>query len=135
ASVEAVTAWSLLGAIDWTHLVTRDEGHYESGVYDVRFSPPRATALVRTITSLAAGHVPDDPLLEVPGWWKRPERFIYGIEVDESGRASVRQPDQRTFTRSPFHDVRPILITGGCGTLGRAFARICEARGIPYRCL
>src|SRR5205085_4537886 len=44
ASVEAVTAWSLLGAFDWTHLVTRDEGHYESGVYDVRFSPPRATA-------------------------------------------------------------------------------------------
>ena len=28
---------------------------------------------------------------------------------------------------------RPIVITGATGTLGRAFARICERRGIPFR--
>ncbi|HEY9805073.1 MAG TPA: NAD(P)-dependent oxidoreductase, partial [Candidatus Obscuribacterales bacterium] len=29
----------------------------------------------------------------------------------------------------------PLLITGATGTLGRAFARLCEMRGIPYRLL
>jgi dTDP-4-dehydrorhamnose reductase len=29
--------------------------------------------------------------------------------------------------------VRPILITGGTGTLGQAFARVCDERGIAYR--
>ena len=28
---------------------------------------------------------------------------------------------------------QPIAITGATGTLGRAFARICERRGLPYR--
>lgn len=30
---------------------------------------------------------------------------------------------------------RPILITGGTGTLGRAFARVCVERGLPHRLL
>jgi dTDP-4-dehydrorhamnose reductase len=30
---------------------------------------------------------------------------------------------------------RPLLITGATGTLGRAFARICEGRGLAYRLL
>jgi dTDP-4-dehydrorhamnose reductase len=29
--------------------------------------------------------------------------------------------------------MRQILITGATGTLGRAFARICDSRGLPYR--
>ena len=28
---------------------------------------------------------------------------------------------------------QPLLITGATGTLGRAFARVCEVRGLPYR--
>jgi dTDP-4-dehydrorhamnose reductase len=30
---------------------------------------------------------------------------------------------------------RPLLITGATGTLGRAFARLCEVRGLSYRLL
>jgi dTDP-4-dehydrorhamnose reductase len=30
-------------------------------------------------------------------------------------------------------EARPLLVTGATGTLGRAFARICEVRGLPYR--
>jgi dTDP-4-dehydrorhamnose reductase len=30
---------------------------------------------------------------------------------------------------------RPVLITGATGTLGQAFARFCELRGLPYRLL
>lgn len=35
----------------------------------------------------------------------------------------------------PDGGARPLLITGATGTLGRAFARICHARAIPYRLL
>lgn len=38
-----------------------------------------------------------------------------------------------TRVRHPKRRVRPLLITGATGTLGRAFARICEARGLEYR--
>jgi dTDP-4-dehydrorhamnose reductase len=34
--VLAVTAWSLLGAYDWSSLLTREEGAYEAGVFDLR---------------------------------------------------------------------------------------------------
>jgi dTDP-4-dehydrorhamnose reductase len=30
---------------------------------------------------------------------------------------------------------RPLVVTGATGTLGKAFARICQVRGIPYRLL
>ncbi len=30
---------------------------------------------------------------------------------------------------------RPLIINGATGTLGRAFARLCDVRGIPYRLL
>jgi len=39
--VRAVTAWSLLGTYDWNCLVTRINGHYESGVFDLRSPQPR----------------------------------------------------------------------------------------------
>jgi dTDP-4-dehydrorhamnose reductase len=137
ADVRAVTAWSLLGSFDWNQLVTRDEGHYESGVYDVRFTYPRRTALAGMIRSLAAGHVAEQhPVLQVPGWWKRPQRFIYGIAIDKHGEARPKStPYREGFTQGPLSGVRPVLISGGSGTLGQGFARICEVRGIPYRSL
>ncbi len=132
AEVLAVTAWSLLGAFDWNHLVTRNDGHYEPGVYDVRSSPPRPTALVEMMRNLAAGNTPEHPILKVLGWWKRPERFIYGFSVDENGDAISRgtSPDENSSAR-----VRPVLITGGSTTLGQAFAHVCKARGIPCHVL
>ena len=36
ADVRAVTVWSLLGAYDWNSLLTRWEGCYEPGVFEVR---------------------------------------------------------------------------------------------------
>jgi dTDP-4-dehydrorhamnose reductase len=134
ATVLAVTAWSLLGAFDWNHLVTRNNGHYESGVFDLRSPQPRPTAIASLIKNLGSGHEPDHPLLEVPGWWKRPERFIYGISLHDSGEMN-RQCEQRPKLATVYPAVRPVLITGGRGTLGYAFARICEARGIPNHVL
>jgi dTDP-4-dehydrorhamnose reductase len=65
--VRAVTAWSLLGTFDWNRLVVEMRGHYEPGVFDVRSSPPRATALVRQLRGLAHAGTWQHAVLETPG--------------------------------------------------------------------
>ena len=137
ADVRAVTAWALFGAYDWNSLVTRDDGHYEPGVWDVRGPTPRPTAIVGLLQDLAAGREPDHPVLGTPGWWQQPTRFIYGVAIDDTAVEAPRVPlprttsAARTTTRAP----RPLVITGATGTLGQAFARLCELRGLPYRLL
>lgn len=121
-SVEAVTAWSLLGAFDWNSLLTRDAGHYEPGVFDVRSTPPRPTALAGLLTDLSAGRAPRQAhLLATPGWWRRQGRFLagYGAEAEQE-----LQPD---LASGP-----PIVITGRSGTLAQALARACARRGLTH---
>jgi dTDP-4-dehydrorhamnose reductase len=130
--VRAVTAWSLLGAYDWHTLLTRFEGHYEPGVYDLRGGErPRPTALARMLRDLAAGREHDHPALDSPGWWRRLERLCYP-PVTRRPHALATQLQGVSMKGKP---TRPLLITGGTGTLGRAFARICEVRGLSYRLL
>lgn len=69
--VRAVTVWALFGSFDWHCLVTREEGVYEPGVFDVRGPKPRATALARAVRTLAAGRPLDHPVLAGPPWWRR----------------------------------------------------------------
>ena len=121
ADIRAVTLWSLLGAHDWDSLVTRRHDRYEPGVFDIRSPQPRPTAIAKLASRLAAGNSLNHPLLDIPGWWKRPQRFIYHAHPNAI-------PDT-------FADVRPLLITGGGGTLARAFERSCIVRGIPHRLL
>jgi len=78
ADVRAITAWALLGSYNWDSLVTLDAGHYESGAFDVRGAVPRATALARLVSTLASGGTPDEPALDLPGWWRRLDRLTYG---------------------------------------------------------
>ena len=118
--VRAVAPWSLFGAFDWHSLLTRVEGRYESGAFDVRAGEPRRTALGKMIQSLATTHTFDHPVLHSPGWWRRPDRLYASVETDY--RADERPSD-----------ARPIVIAGATGTLGQAFARICEARGLAFR--
>lgn len=150
--VRAITAWSLLGAYDWNSLVTRSDGHYEPGVFDLRSaasckaSPPhpRPTALAQMLRELAAGREYEHPLLDFPGWWRRPQRLLYPpvsmceLEPDPlPGRVHfTEEVDLLTSSAvSAASTLRPLVITGATGTLGRAFARICEVRGIPFRLL
>ena len=129
--IRAVTAWSLLGAYDWNTLLTRSEGHYEPGVFDLRAPRPRATAMARMLRDLAAGREHDHPLLHDPGWWRRLDRLLYpSVRVQTRARETAAR---RVSTRS--NAARPRLITGARGTLGSAFARLCQARGISYRLL
>jgi dTDP-4-dehydrorhamnose reductase len=119
--IEAVTAWSLFGAFDWNSLLTRSDGHYESGAFDVRGVEPRETAIAPMMRAIAAGTRPDHPVLEGRGWWRRPGRL--NREAIESAPLDLPQ------TRS----ARPLLIVGSTGTLGRAFAGACSLRDIDHR--
>ena len=138
--LRAVTAWSLLGAYDWHILVTRDTGHYEPGVFDLRGPHPRPTALAGMLKDLATGLEPNHPLLDIAGWWRRPDRLHYPLvnssPNEEKAEYGVKEMqggmDIGSFVSSP---VRPLAIAGATGTLGKAFARLCELRGIPYRLL
>lgn len=124
--LRAVTVWSLLGSYDWNSLVTAENGYYEPGPFDLRSDPPRPTALSDMMRELAQGRMPDHPVLHGRPWWLQPERHIartpwvlLNAPVPRSG-PHAQQP-------------APLLITGASGTLGQAFARICEQRGIHYR--
>lgn len=77
ADIRAVTAWSLLGSFDWNSLLTRQNGHYESGVFDLRSLHPSTTDLAQLLQDLAQGRKPSHPALRGAGWWRRPERTCY----------------------------------------------------------
>lgn len=131
ADVRAVTAWSLLGAYDWHNLLTRREGRYEPGVFDLRAPHPRPTAIFHMLRDLGHGRDHEHAVLDSPGWWRRLERLCYPPvtrrpQVLMTAAQGVSMKGERA---------RPLLITGATGTLGRAFARICEVRGLSYRLL
>lgn len=126
--IRAIAAWALLGSYDWNNLVTRPVGHYESGVFDLRSPRPRPTAIAKLVRDLATGRQPDHPLLDTPGWWHRPERLFYPA-------VSCEQSSGEFGSKIPLASPRPLAIVGARGTLGKAFARLCELRGITYRLL
>jgi dTDP-4-dehydrorhamnose reductase len=69
--LRAVTAWSMFGCYDWHILVTREDGFYEPGLYDLRGRQPRPTALARAVRELAGGRRPEHPVLAGRGFWAR----------------------------------------------------------------
>lgn len=129
ADVRAVTAWSTFGAFDWASLLTRNDGSYEPGAFDIRGPHPRPTAVGSMVRSLATHGEWDQPVLHGPGWWRSDKRLIYPASSDDSvdrGRMARLQP-ARTAPGTP------ILVVGANGTLGRAVVAACEHRDIAYR--
>ena len=118
ADIRAVTLWSMFGAVDWRSLLTRREGIYDVGAFDTRSERPRPTLVAKTAAKLGRGEKIEHPVLDLPGWWKRP------------GRCHAR-PRFETLPRNSVK-ARPILITGSTGTLGQAFSRICAHRGLAH---
>lgn len=139
----AVTVWSLLGTYDWNNLVTCDHGFYEPGVFDTRSEVPRPTAIASMVQALAHKQQYSHPLLDLPGWWQRSQRLQYPpVRYSEPSGGWIdapevdRTPDMRRIGSSGSStSTPPLLITGATGTLGQAFARLCEIRGIPYHLL
>lgn len=122
ADVFAVTVWSLLGTYDWHKLCTECENFYESGVFNLNNPQkiPQPTALARLVKELALEGKSAYPLLNQDGYWKTTRRILWATM-------------EGAFTSLEFHsDHRPILISGGTGTLGQALARTAGARNIPY---
>jgi dTDP-4-dehydrorhamnose reductase len=109
--VRAVTLWSLFGCVDWRSLLTRDDGVYDAGAFDIRASVPRPTALARAAAELASGRSLDHPVLDTTGWWHGHGRWRAG----GSGR-----------------EARKLLITGATGTLGQALSRVAGHRGLAH---
>ena len=129
--VRAVTVWALLGSFDWNSLVTANKGYYEPGPFDVRSQTPRPTALAAMMRELAADQPLSHPVLRGQGWWRRPGRFLCQPVATPAALTSISADGHLTVGSH----VSPILITGATGTLGRAFARICQKRNLAYRLL
>jgi dTDP-4-dehydrorhamnose reductase len=130
ADVRAVTAWALLGSFDWNCLVTECRGYYEPGPFDVRGGAPRPTALATMMRELSTGRPLSSPVLQGQGWWRRPGRFFCKPVATSTTVADIAGVRSLAGT---LH--QPVLITGATGTLGSAFARICETRNIAYHVL
>lgn len=118
ADIRAVTLWSMFGAVDWRSLLTRREGSYDVGAFDTRSAIARPTLVAKAAAKLGRGEKFDHPLLDLPGWWKRPGRTHAQRRYDTLPASAAK--------------ARPILITGATGTLGRAFSRICAHRGLAF---
>lgn len=114
--LRAVTIWSMFGNVDWRFLLTQRNGHYDTGAFDVRSGTPRPTAVAQAAKAYAKGETFDHPALDSPGWWRRAPRLY-----PWSGRCN-----------KPPTGGRKLLITGATGTLGNAFARLCEERALPF---
>lgn len=122
--IKAVTAWAMMGSWGWNRLLTVPQGDYEPGVYDLRGGFPRPTALADFIKNISSVSDYTHHLAETNGWWLREGRYLHEPMV------SKVQILDATKTR-----VKPVLIIGKNGTLGKAFARVCEQRALEYKLL
>jgi dTDP-4-dehydrorhamnose reductase len=129
--IRGITSWSLLGAFDWNSLLTQNNNFYESGAFDVRSGEPRFTAIAHLIKCLCENKMPNHPVLQADGWWKNPEHvhFAFGLSKHARGLPTIERMFPENLLAST---VKPILIIGATGTLGRAFAHICSMRNISY---
>lgn len=116
--VEAVTLWSLFGAVDWNSLLLKRAGHYEPGAFDIRAPQPRLTALGRAARDLAATGETRHPVLTTPGWWHRPGRF-YTPDPAEAAPGLRGDAGQTA-----------IVVVRDADRYAEAVAQICEERGL-----
>ena len=114
--LRAVTVWSMFGNVDWRFLLTQRKGFYDTGAFDARNGTPRPTIIAEAARAYGHGETFDHPVLDSPGWWRRPPRLY-----PWNGRCKPMEWGGRR-----------LLITGATGTLGRAFARVCEERALPF---
>jgi dTDP-4-dehydrorhamnose reductase len=122
--VRAITPWALFGAYDWDTLLVEARGHYENGAFDVRSPTPRLTAVGTAIAELVRTGTSSHPALAGPGWWRRPMRLRYPpMTAPETGHGTA-------LTQEPPRAGPPMLVFGAGGTLGQAFLRFGEIRGL-----
>ncbi|MDQ6903615.1 MAG: sugar nucleotide-binding protein [Bacteroidota bacterium] len=118
--IKAMTFWSLFGSYGWNKLLTSREMDYEPGAFDLRSTRPRPTAIASFIKNSTARTQGDfkGALMQQRGWWHDVNRFV---------NTTPGQVKNVSFQRS-----RPIMILGKSGTLGKAFAKVCTDRNLPF---
>jgi dTDP-4-dehydrorhamnose reductase len=116
ADVRAVTAWALLGVVDWNSLLLQQQDFYEAGAFDIRSTPPRPTILAKAITSLMRHQDFRHPVLSAAGWWRRDGRFYEHL---------------RPLVPVPLPASQPVLILGNTA-LSKAVAACCTLRGVSF---
>ena len=127
--VRAVTAWSAFGAHDWSSLLTRDDGCYEPGLFDISAPNPGRLHSLGWFASLAPTRLVRHPVLHGPGWWRCDQRLTYpAVSVSEPVPVHSR-PRIAKLSR------RPLLIVGATGTLGRACNARAKRAGSSHRAL
>jgi len=117
-NIKAVTVWALLGSYDWDSLLTKNNNNYESGIFSVANKKIHSTALANMVNVLSSAGNYSHPLLNAEGWWHTSYHY---------------QPDKKNILNN--NKQRPVLIIGKTGTLGNAFAKICEQRSIHFKLL
>ena len=81
---KALTVWAMFGSFYWNELVTRANGHYEPGIFDVSRKEIPSSDLAPVLRAMAQGLAPAHPALAQGGWWKRSDRFCYsGDELSD----------------------------------------------------
>jgi dTDP-4-dehydrorhamnose reductase len=96
--VRAVTAWSTFGSWEWPSLLTRSDGHYEPGLFDMRVRPPRRTILAGDVAAAVAGRRRTPA---APGWWRLPARLLYPpVAIGPAAAAELRASARRERSRS-----------------------------------
>lgn len=123
-AIEAVTAWSLLGAFDWDSLLTRSAGRYEAGAFDVSGLTPRPTGVASLMKALADGAAPPPAALGA-GWWRRDIRLEH--------RPVRRESDDLPPRRFEAPEAAPPLVIVGLGALCDTLTSACLWRGLAYR--
>ncbi|MEJ7625711.1 MAG: family 1 glycosylhydrolase [Ferruginibacter sp.] len=119
-NIIAVTTWSLFGAYGWNKLLTTYPCEYERGAFDVSSGNVRPTAMAGLIRTLIEKGNFESRVISRPGWWKSELRYF----------SELKKP-LKALDRIA-HCGQPILIIGKSGTLGKAFAKICDSRSFPY---
>ncbi|HEV7620167.1 MAG TPA: dTDP-4-dehydrorhamnose reductase, partial [Flavisolibacter sp.] len=120
--IRAVTTWAMLGSFGWNKLLTQPKGDYEPGAFDVRNGKLRPTALANFIKEINEHKTVAHPLSLEKGWWQRNSRILYS-------------PVIKQVRLNKISNTAPILIIGKNGTLGKAFAKICDERYLSYKLL
>ncbi len=89
--LRAVTVWSLLGAFDWNSMLTRQDGYYETGAFDVSGGVVKETPLGSFVRTLA--RAPELALAQVhgQGWWRQPARLSYAEPESAASAAGLEE--------------------------------------------
>lgn len=116
--VKAVTAWALLGSVDWNGLICANTGHYEEGVFSVKDGRLRPTALFSMLKNLANGNDCFHPALDGRGWWESDTAKAFGRN------SKIREGSKKI-----------LLILGDDTAAGRMLCQICNERKLVFTSL